>query len=82
MTKTIERINAALPQYNNFLQFMRSPNNKMTPRLQSSLINFYVDLFEFFRATSRVFSTHEGSEYIWRFTAEDLMACRAATNFH
>jgi hypothetical protein len=60
LTKTIERITKVLPQFDDVLSFVKDQKSNVSKRLKDSMLNFYVDLFSFFRAVCRVFSTHEG----------------------
>ena len=51
---------ATVPAYEEILQFDVTATSD---RFKSSLCNFYVDLFELFKAISRVFTQKSGSKY-------------------
>lgn len=66
LAKVIERVAAALPQYEQFMEIFGSGASE---RLKASLCQVYVDLFEFFEGVARVFTKKNGSKYffLWSF---------------
>ncbi|KAH7391025.1 hypothetical protein DE146DRAFT_634868 [Phaeosphaeria sp. MPI-PUGE-AT-0046c] len=75
LSKLIESLTMKLPQYAEFYETLCSGNSRFSPRLQGSLVEFYVDIFEFFQAIARVFSRPDGrlkrspvviAELFWR----------------
>ncbi|KAL9121120.1 MAG: hypothetical protein Q9187_002326 [Circinaria calcarea] len=58
LTKVIERVAAALPQYEQFMEIFGSGASE---RLKTSLCQVYVDLFEFFEGVARVFTKKNGT---------------------
>ena len=60
LTKVIECVAAALPQYE---QCMEIFGNGASERLNASLCQVYVDLFEFFQDVARVFTKKNGSKH-------------------
>jgi hypothetical protein len=61
LSRLIERLTMSLPQYAEFYQSLCSGINRFSPRLETSLVKFYVDMFDLFQAIARVFSRPNGS---------------------
>ena len=58
--ENLSQLAATIPAYEEILQYDMTATSD---RFKSSLCEFYVDLFEFFQAISRVFTQKSGSKY-------------------